>query len=236
MTTWLKQVLDDYRVSVPSVAKGAGKTAAEVYRLANGERAISPKWADILATAINEIVPGLNMPPSYLIYGPKDGRLESPDTVGVGLKLPSLPFGNAGPSVPSYSSPKVIPVRGKGDFTLDFDGFILDGVAVDQVGCPPGLETVPDAYACRVFGATMESRFVGGDTVFVNPHLPVTVGDYVIVQVNVSDREAAVGYIKRLVSISGTQVVLEQSNPKRQIKLPKADVVSIHKIVFVAIR
>jgi phage repressor protein C with HTH and peptisase S24 domain len=115
--------------------------------------------------------------------------------------------------------------------------FILNGSEVARVFCPPGLENVRDAYAVRVFGTSMEPRFMAGETVWLNPQEPVRAGDDVVVQVlRTGDDQPVESYIKQYKSRSSGLVRLWQHNPEEgethELEFPADAVFSIHKIVF----
>ena len=117
--------------------------------------------------------------------------------------------------------------------------FVLNGTEVGRVFCPPMLEGVEGAYAVMVFGTSMEPRYFAGETVWVNPHLPVRSGDDVIAQF-VGDEEGlpADSYIKRFTSQSSKVLRLYQYNPdegeEHDLEFDADTVFSIHKIVFKA--
>jgi len=117
--------------------------------------------------------------------------------------------------------------------------FVLNGTEVGRVFCPPMLEGVEGAYAVMVFGTSMEPRYFAGETVWVNPHLPVRSGDDVIAQF-VGDEEGlpADSYIKRFTSQSSKVLRLYQYNPdegeEHDLEFDADTVFSVHKIVFKA--
>lgn len=117
--------------------------------------------------------------------------------------------------------------------------FILNGTEVGRVFCPPMLEGVEGAYAVMVFGTSMEPRYFAGETVWVNPHLPVRAGDDVIAQIIEEGEEAPVeSYIKRFTSQSSKVLRLYQYNPdegeEKELEFDTDKVFSVHKIVFQA--
>ncbi|PWL17419.1 repressor protein C [Falsochrobactrum shanghaiense] len=117
--------------------------------------------------------------------------------------------------------------------------FILNGTEVGRVFCPPMLEGVEGAYAVMVYGTSMEPRYFAGETVWVNPHLPVRAGDDVIAQLIDDGEDAPVeSYIKRFESRSSRVLRLYQYNPdegeEHELEFDAADVFSVHKIVFKA--
>ncbi|UVV66546.1 S24 family peptidase [Brucella anthropi] len=115
--------------------------------------------------------------------------------------------------------------------------FILNGTEIGRVFCPPMLEGVEGAYAVMVYGTSMEPRYFAGETVWVNPHLPVRAGDDVIAQIlENGDDQPVESYIKRFESRSSRVLRLYQYNPDegedRELEFDAAKVFSVHKIVF----
>lgn len=117
--------------------------------------------------------------------------------------------------------------------------FVLNGTEIGRVFCPPMLEGVDGAYAVMVFGTSMEPRYFAGETVWVNPHLPVRAGDDVIAQLIEDGEDNPVeSYIKRFESRSSRVLRLYQYNPdegeERELEFDADRVFSVHKIVFKA--
>lgn len=115
--------------------------------------------------------------------------------------------------------------------------FVLNGTEIGRVFCPPMLEGVEGAYAVMVFGTSMEPRYFAGETVWVNPHLPVRAGDDVIAQlIEDGDDNPVESYIKRFESRSSRVLRLYQYNPdegeERELEFDADRVFSVHKIVF----
>ncbi len=114
--------------------------------------------------------------------------------------------------------------------------FILNGSEVGRVFTPPMLEGVEGAYAVRVYGTSMEPRYVAGETVWLNPHEPVRQGDDVVVQIATDEENTRESYIKKFVSKSSKVTRLWQHNPEEgepnELEFNSDEVFSIHKIVF----
>ncbi len=110
--------------------------------------------------------------------------------------------------------------------------FILAGNQVSEVLAPPNLSDVPDAYAVYVVGDSMEPRYFAGETVFVNPRLPISRGAFVVAQISRSQEDIPRAYLKRFVSQDAKRLRLEQYNPKKTFEFPMSAVVSIHRIVM----
>lgn len=173
-----------------------------------------------------------------------------------------LQFGEGTMSEASSEPPKAVPAiatrpnasfppryqRFDGDYSIPVLGqssagpngkFILNGTEIGRVFCPPGLEGVEGAYAVLVYGTSMEPRFKAGETVWINPHLPVRAGDDVIAQIltqGSDDRGDVESYIKEFRSKSSKALRLIQHNPdegeEKELEFSSDRVFSVHKIVF----
>jgi SOS-response transcriptional repressor LexA len=110
--------------------------------------------------------------------------------------------------------------------------FILCGNQVSEVPAPPSLWLIPDASAVYVVGESMEPRYFAGETVFVNPRLPISRGAFVVAQISKGDADEPYAFVKRFVSQDTRRMRLEQYNPKRMLEFPLSSVVTIHRIVM----
>ena len=110
--------------------------------------------------------------------------------------------------------------------------FVLSGNQVSEVLAPPNLSHVRDAYAVYVVGDTMEPRYFAGETVFVNPRLPISRGSFVVAQISKGEEPEPRAYVKRFLSQDGKRLRLEQYNPKKILEFPASTVVAIHRIVM----
>ncbi len=110
--------------------------------------------------------------------------------------------------------------------------FVLSGNQVSEVLAPPNLSHVPDAYAVYVVGDSMEPRYFAGETVFVNPRLPISRGSFVVAQISKGQEAEPRVYVKRFVSQDAKRLRLEQYNPKKILEFSMSTVVAIHRIVM----
>jgi len=110
--------------------------------------------------------------------------------------------------------------------------FVLTGNQVSEVPAPPSLSHVRDAYAVYVVGDSMEPRYFAGETVFVNPRLPISRGAFVVAQISKGEEAGPRAYVKRFVSQDAKRLRLEQYNPKKMLEFAMSAVVAIHRIVM----
>jgi len=150
------------------------------------------------------------------------------------LKEPSSPSEFAKLNAEFRGSARVttwIPVYGHAMGGKDGE-FILSGNEVSEVIAPPSLSHIPDAYAVYVVGDSMEPRYFAGETVFVNPRLPISRGAFVVAQISSGQEPVPRAYVKRFVSQDSKRLRLEQYSPKKVLEFPISTVVSIHRIVM----
>ncbi len=110
--------------------------------------------------------------------------------------------------------------------------FPLNGNLITEVAAPPSLAGVAGAYAVMVVGTSMEPRYFAGEAVFVNPRLPVRVGDFVVAQIAADEGEPPLAYVKRYVGRNEKSIRLDQLNPPKKLAFAADRVVSIHRIVM----
>lgn len=110
--------------------------------------------------------------------------------------------------------------------------FELNGQILGFARRPPRLAGVKDIYALYVSGDSMVPWREPRSLVYVHPHQPIQVGDYVVVQL-VPERGSSTpkAYIKRLVRRTADTLRLHQYNPAEEINLPMKRVKSLHRVM-----
>jgi len=111
--------------------------------------------------------------------------------------------------------------------------FVLNGNEVSEVLAPASLSNIPDAYAVYVVGTSMEPRYFAGETVYVNPRMPISQGAFVVAQIATGvETDTPHAFVKRFVSQDAKRLRLEQFHPKKQLEFPASKVVSVHRIIM----
>jgi phage repressor protein C with HTH and peptisase S24 domain len=184
----------------------------------NGQNDFGPEDAKLYGSR-------LGVSPAWLLLTSGSAEVVPPDA-------PPLPPPNAriGLPIDLTSTSERIPVYGQAVGGQD-GRFIFNGEKIADVLAPPILWGVRDAYAVYVVGESMEPRYLAGETVYVNPHIPTRRGEFVVVQIKAGDGEAPYGYIKQFVSMSADKLRLKQFNPEKDLSFPTRLVFSVHKIV-----
>jgi phage repressor protein C with HTH and peptisase S24 domain len=110
--------------------------------------------------------------------------------------------------------------------------FEMNGQALGMTKRPPKLIGIKDAYALYVSGDSMEPWRFRGRLVYVHPHQPPQIGDFVVVQLHAEDgTENKPAYIKRLVRRTAKELRLFQYNPPEEKSFPMSKVHSVHRII-----
>lgn len=124
-----------------------------------------------------------------------------------------------------------VPILG-GASCGEYGLFEFNGQTLDHARRPPRLVGVKGIYALYVHGESMVPWREPGELVYVHPHQPVKIGDYVVVQMVPEGPEALpAAYIKRLIRRTAERLVLVQFNPREEKSLPMKKVKSIHRIM-----
>lgn len=185
-----------------------------------------------MARFFGELPPGFSGM-TYWLDNPANSNSE-PVTPGAKRTAPNASFP---PVYQKFPGDSYVPVRGQTAGGPN-GRFVLNGAEVGRVFTPPDLDGVEGAYAVRVFGTSMHPRFKPGETVWINPHLPVRQGDDCVVQMKTDEVDGRESYIKEFVSRSSSVLRLWQHNPdegeKNEIELDAKDVLAVHKVVFQA--
>lgn len=131
---------------------------------------------------------------------------------------------SAGPIPPP--GPRDLPVRGHAKGGSSGAYFFEQGIVQAYVERPWFLMGVPTAYAVYIQNDSMEPVFRHGHLAYVNPSVPPSPGDDVVI--HLKDGQ---GFVKRLVRRTARALIAEQFNPGRQLEWPTDSVESVHLIV-----
>lgn len=193
-----------------------------------------------LTRAADRYAKAFRVSPAWLLTGEgkgPEGEEFAPDETHVALPA-ARPKPNASfpPRYQEFPQGQTIPLLGQTSGGPN-GRFVLNGTEIGRVFCPPMLEGVEGAYATMVYGTSMIPRFYPGETVWVNPHLPVRAGDDVIAQIIEDGEDHPVeSYIKQFQSQSSKVLRLHQYNPEEgeshDLEFDRNKVFSVHKIVF----
>ncbi|POO54347.1 hypothetical protein CPJ18_02295 [Agrobacterium rosae] len=136
----------------------------------------------------------------------------------------------AAPKPPSGERDVPILGRSKGGSEGEFE---FNGQVMGWEWRPPHLVGVSEAYATYVDGESMYPRYKPGETVWTNPPKSYARGDDVIVQLAPKEEDGVPrGFIKEFVRWEPSFLVVFQFNPPEEIKYPRDQIVSVHKIDY----
>jgi phage repressor protein C with HTH and peptisase S24 domain len=125
-----------------------------------------------------------------------------------------------------------VPLRGRGMGGKDGVLIFETGEPPEYVEAPAKLHGVPGAYAVYVVGNSMLERYANGEIVFVHPRLPLSKGDYCVIQISTDEEATVSAWVKRFVSFDDKTLKVEQLNPKKVLTFPAKTVRAVHKIIM----
>lgn len=189
----------------------ADMSESHIVKLERGERPITYNMAVKLAPALG-VKPSEIMP---AIEGVMSSSLK-PLSTNINASVENI-----------KNKPKDVPVKGTASGSQP-GYFLLDDNIIDYVRRPTGIENRADVFALYVVGESMEPRYFSGDLIYIDPHRPAKVGDFVIVQC-VIDGESTV-VVKRLMKRNSEKIILEQYNPEQVIEIKMETVEFVYRI------
>lgn len=251
----IAQTIKDFRkradMSMAAAAKAIGLRGPSSWqRYEKPEMLPNEYFARDLVVKLEKAFAGKGEPPItkeevWALAGPEFAQVmrpsaegdDQPSDEGTVVAKAKRPIPNASfpPKYQTFDGDGYVPLLGQ---TIGGPNgrFILNGAEVGRLFVPPMLEGVEGAYGVRVYGTSMEPRYVAGETVWLNPHEPVRQGDDVVVQIVTEEENAHESYIKKFISKSARVTRLWQHNPdegeQNEIEFDTGRVFSIHKIVF----
>lgn len=96
---------------------------------------------------------------------------------------------------------------------------------------PPALRGERERYAVRFASNNMTPRFEVGEVAIVDPQADTRPGDYVVVQLmEAADGMVSSVLVRRLVSQSSQEVVVEQFEPASTVAIPMKRIARMHRI------
>lgn len=129
-----------------------------------------------------------------------------------------------------HELPRDVPILGSA--SCGEDGlFELNGQVIDYAKRWPRLVGVKDLYALYIDGMSMFPWRDHGELVYVAPHQPISIGDYVVVQLKDSPDHHDAAYIKRLERRTATEIRLHQFNPAESLTVAIKRVKSLHRVI-----
>jgi phage repressor protein C with HTH and peptisase S24 domain len=224
----MKRIMAEKDIKLEDLAEGTGLSPSYLSRIAAGKRPLSTKH-------IPQIAAFLGVKPQELIEDlPVNSHNSSRSKLNMLSSVPGIAPGTARPdlSLEAVGRAARLPIRGRN--VIGKDGVMLnpDGNdVVDTVEAPTGL-TIRGAYLIFITDNRMDPRYEQGEMVCVNPHRPPRPNDYVVIQISEDDGKTVMAMARRLVSMDEREVVIQQLNPPKTRRLPRKQVVAVHRIAW----
>ena len=218
----LKRAITDY---LRAAMDATGRDATNLARALKVSpptitRALQPSWrGGISARTLARIAALTGLPvPSVLQYNRKKPyrALPGDDSILTEARPAAL-------NPTNYRD--LIPVRSAARGGDEQEMFMEDG-PVDYVPRPYVLERVKGAYAIYMVGDSMSPRYEPGFTLYINPFKPPRPGRGVVIY----KKNNAV-LVKLFKTATRSELVVEQLNPRRELRIPRSEVDHVHLIV-----
>ncbi|CAO4186180.1 HTH cro/C1-type domain-containing protein [Methylorubrum aminovorans] len=111
---------------------------------------------------------------------------------------------------------------------------LIERDAIGQEKRPHELQGVKNGYAILIVGESMVPEFEPGDTLFINPRMPVLPNTSCVFYSSRNEEPTAT--VKRYLSDRGDTWRVRQHNPGKDLDLDKADWSTRHRIVSKKLR
>lgn len=223
----IKVLREKLGLTQQQLADAVGTSQPQIKRLEGGERTLTKEWAERLASH-------LETTPEILLFGDPD-KIETVNGNGLANRLSQISdIPNAEIRGKVEGVGRMIPVYGQAVGGVDGE-FLMNGTVLYEVMAPPVISHINNAYAVAVSGDSMSPRYEDGEICFVDPERRVRKGDYVIAQIRYEEHGPPLAYVKRFVKHNSIELVLEQFNPKKELRFPASSVASVHFIALAGI-
>jgi phage repressor protein C with HTH and peptisase S24 domain len=195
------------------LARRAGIESSALHKVISGKRALSRRFSERLAPALEVPVEELFAPVGRPIS--PAGSMASaaqPDTASTAQDVPVFGSAQAG---------------SEGSFHLN-----MLGGPIDWTRRPPGLAGIAGVFAIRVEGDSMIPWRQPGELVFIHHNRPAVPGCHVIAEIwSPEPGQPPRAFLKRLVRRTGTRVELEQYNPPAIMEFEAERVGRLHRVI-----
>ncbi|MNV25677.1 Helix-turn-helix domain protein [compost metagenome] len=113
----------------------------------------------------------------------------------------------------------------------DDGDFTFNGEVQGYVRRPPGVSGLKNVFALHVLSDSMVPRYDPGEVIYCGGREPVP-GDHVVVE-TFPEVEGQVGkaFIKKLVQRTSKEIVVEQYNPKKEIRYDRYAIKSLWRVI-----
>ncbi len=117
-----------------------------------------------------------------------------------------------------FGKMKDLPIRGRAQGGDD-GNMIIEEQPIDWTFRPADLQGVHGAFAVFVTGNSMQPKYANQDIAYIHPHKQPRAGRHVLVETS-----SHAGFIKQFKRWDSNELVLQQYNPLKEIRIPRADV------------
>lgn len=125
----------------------------------------------------------------------------------------------------AFTEMRCLPVRGRAEGGKD-GNFVIEEQPIDWTYRPADLQGVNEAFAVFVSGNSMVPKYKNGDLVYVHPAKPISKQRYALIETTEHK-----GFIKQYVGWQDDHLIVQQFNPKQEIKIPRENVLRLMLVI-----
>lgn len=219
-----------------ALADATGTSKMQISRLERGERRLTQGWMERIAEV-------LGCRPADLLPGAPESAGEAPPDETAAYDLETRPS-EVRPSEVRLAEGHLplaagmlrrdVPVLGtsRGGVPDKAGDFEMNGEVVDHVRRPPGIAGLRDVFALYVVGESMAPWREPGDLVYVTRARQPRPGDYIVAELLPQrDGDPPSALLKRFVAVRGERLVLEQYNPRQELRLDQRRVRHLFRVI-----
>jgi phage repressor protein C with HTH and peptisase S24 domain len=116
-------------------------------------------------------------------------------------------------------------------FGGDDGDFTFNGEVSDYVRRPPGITHVNNVFALYVLSDSMFPRYEPGEVIYCGGREPIP-GDHVVIEMfPEGEGRTSKSFIKRLVRRAGSEIIVSQYNPVKEITFDKYAIKNLWRVI-----
>jgi phage repressor protein C with HTH and peptisase S24 domain len=226
----IRELRERQHMTQEELAAAIGTSKMQVSRLERGERRLTQSWMERIAQALQihpaELLPAVQTFPMGTPRGaPPSREAAAPvSEVAPAEDHALIAAGALARDIPVLGTSRGGKADGGGDFELN-------GEVVDFARRPPGISQLRDVFALYVVGDSMAPWRQPGDLVYCTRSRHPRPGDYVVVELQAEEGEPQAALLKRLVGLRGQRLVLEQYNPREELKIDQGRIKQLYRVI-----
>ncbi len=124
-----------------------------------------------------------------------------------------------------FGKTKDLPIRGRAQGG-DEGSMVIEEQPIDWTFRPADLQGVHGAFAVFVTGNSMQPKYCNHDIAYIHPHKAPRAGRHVLIETS-----NHAGFIKQFKRWDGDDLVLQQYNPDKEIRIERQNVRKVMLVI-----